>query len=123
MRAFALIPLLFVPASWAVPASDLQAVLAEVGDLSGGIFGGIAKGIEHVAEGVFTKGKERVEQWVHDGREFVKQDGLVCEYASRRREARLTCATARRLQTNSLPVRRSRTISCVLRTPSYVILV
>ena len=79
MRAFALILLLFVSASWAVPTSDLQAVLAEVGDLSGGVFGGIAKGIEHVAEGVFNKASERVEQWVYDGREFVKQDGLVCE--------------------------------------------
>ena len=79
MRAFALIPLLFIPATWAVPASDLQAVLAEVGDLSGGVFGGIAKGIEQVAGGVFNKATEKVEQWVHDGKEFIKQDGLVCE--------------------------------------------
>ncbi|KIP04923.1 hypothetical protein PHLGIDRAFT_31123 [Phlebiopsis gigantea 11061_1 CR5-6] len=79
MRAFALIPLLFVPASWAVPASGLQAVLTEVGDLSGGVFGGIAKGIGHVAEGVFNDGKQKVEQWMQDGREFVKQDGFVYE--------------------------------------------
>ena len=81
MKAFTLIPLLFIPASWAVPTSNLQTILSEVGDLSGGVFGGIAKGIEHVAEDVFNRGKEKVEQWVQDGREFVKQNGLVCEFS------------------------------------------
>lgn len=79
MKAFALVSLLFVPAALAVPAGELQVALGEFGDLTGGALSGIAKGIEHVAEGVLHNGKERIHQWVEDGKEFVKQNGLVCE--------------------------------------------
>jgi cathepsin A (carboxypeptidase C) len=82
MKAFALVSLLFVPAALAVPALELQSVLGEVDALSSGVFGGIAKGIERVAEGIFHDGKEKVEQWVEEGKEFVKQNGLVCEWLS-----------------------------------------
>ncbi|EKM61756.1 uncharacterized protein PHACADRAFT_248586 [Phanerochaete carnosa HHB-10118-sp] len=78
MKAFAFVSLLFVRAVLAVPATDLQTALGEF-DLSDGVFGGIAKGIEHTAENIFNKGKTRVEKWVEDGKEFVKQNGLVYE--------------------------------------------
>ena len=80
MKAFALVPLLFIPAALAVPASELQTVLGEVDALSGGVFGGIAKGVEHLAEGIFHDGKQKVEQWTEEGKDFVKQNGLVCEW-------------------------------------------
>ena len=79
MKAFALVSLLFVQAALAVPAADLQTVLGEL-DLSGGVFGGIAKGIEHAVEGILHDGKDRIEKWAEDGKEFVKQNGLVCEW-------------------------------------------
>ena len=81
MKAFALVPLLFAQAALAVPAADLQTALGEF-DLSGGVFGGIAQGIEHAAESIFHKGKQSIEKWVDDGKEFIKQNGLVCEYTA-----------------------------------------
>ncbi|GJE97833.1 serine carboxypeptidase [Phanerochaete sordida] len=78
MKAFALIPLLFAPAALAVPAADLQTALGEF-DLSGGILSGIAKGVEHAAEGLFSHGKAQVEKFVENGKQFVKQNGLVYE--------------------------------------------
>lgn len=80
MKAFTLIPLLFLPASWAIPTSDFQTVLGEVGDLSGGVLSGIAKGIEHVVEDALRSGQETVEQWMQEGKDFVKQNGIVCKY-------------------------------------------
>jgi hypothetical protein len=80
MRGLALLPLLALSAA-AVPANELQAILGELGgytDLSNNILGGIAKGVERVAH----KAEETVEQWLDSGREFVKQNGLTCEWSS-----------------------------------------
>lgn len=32
------------------------------------------------AKQVILKGKENMQKWYHDGKEFLKQNGLLCEY-------------------------------------------
>lgn len=31
------------------------------------------------AKQVILDGKQNMEKWLHDGKEFIKQDGLMCE--------------------------------------------
>lgn len=89
MRALAILPLISLPLVQGIPASEFQTVLNEIGDISdftGGLFGGIAKGIGSAAkqaEKIFHGGQEKVEKWVEKGKEFVKQNGLTCTYRLR----------------------------------------
>lgn len=86
MRALALLPLLSLPTTWAVPASELQTILNEIGDLAefsgvNDLFGDITKGVGQVAkqaDKLFHDGQEKVEKWAEEGKEFVKQNGLTC---------------------------------------------
>jgi hypothetical protein len=76
MRALTLLPLLFIHSAFAAPASDAQIVLGETTALVDTLRGG------HV----YTEGKDvgnissedKVETWVEEDREYVKQNGLVC---------------------------------------------
>lgn len=79
MRVLALASLFFVSTAHATPAPQLQTVFGDVLDMSSGVLSGISHGIEHVAGDVFSRSKEMVEQWVDNGKEFIKQNGLVCE--------------------------------------------
>ena len=69
-----LLPLLTLLASTAVLAvpTGEQVVLD---DLSR-----VAKDWQHAAEDVFHKGEQRVMKWVQDGKEFIKQHDITCEY-------------------------------------------
>lgn len=81
MKAYHFLPLLLSTQVLALPS---QTVLGDLGDLSAltdSVFHDIAKGAKSVAHNVLEKTKEKAEQWVvSDGREFVKQHDLVCEY-------------------------------------------
>ena len=70
-----LLPLLTLLASTAVLAvpTGEQVVLD---DLSR-----VAKDWQHAAEDVFHKGEQRVQKWVQDGREFIKQHDMTCEFS------------------------------------------
>jgi len=81
MKVLTLLPFL-LPAVFAAPASEGQILLGDIveySDLTGGIFGELVKGVEHLvygAEEVVEK-----EQWFDGGKEFIRQNGLVCESA------------------------------------------
>ncbi|KAK7695137.1 hypothetical protein QCA50_002327 [Cerrena zonata] len=93
MKILALFPLFIAPSVWAVPASELQAILNNLDEISdvtnaatANLFGGIAKGIgyavdyaQEVLHDGLHLGKETLDKWADEGREFVKQDGLVYE--------------------------------------------
>jgi hypothetical protein len=83
MRGLSLLPLLVLPVVRSAPSNELQAVLAELGagytDLAGAVVGKVAEGVAHLAQDV----EEAIEGWMHDGHEFVQQNGLTCECASR----------------------------------------
>ncbi|THG96311.1 hypothetical protein EW026_g5506 [Hermanssonia centrifuga] len=79
MRISSLLPLLLAPAAWAVPASEFQNVLGELGDLTG-LFNDLGEQqVTQRLKGTFDKSKEHAEQWVHEGKDFVRQNGLVYE--------------------------------------------
>ena len=92
MKVLALLPFFIVPKVWAVPASELSALLNNLDEYSDitnaattNLFGGIVKGIGHTVDYAqevlhdgLHLGKETLDKWAQDGREFVKQDGLVC---------------------------------------------
>lgn len=92
MKILALLPLFIVPEVWAVPAGELSAILGDLDEYlditnaaTTNIFGGIVKGIGHavdyaqeVLQGGLHTGKENLDKWVHEGKEFVEQNGLVC---------------------------------------------
>ena len=76
MRALTLLPLLFITSAFAAPASDAQIVLGKTATV-----------VETLRGHVYTEGKDYVgnvsseddvETWVEEGREYVKQNGLVC---------------------------------------------
>ncbi|KZT27650.1 serine carboxypeptidase [Neolentinus lepideus HHB14362 ss-1] len=86
MRASALLSLIsLVPFVAAVPASETQLILEDItgyADLASSVFGGIAKGIDYAVEEVekaIFKGDERVEKWIHNGREYIKQHDFTYE--------------------------------------------
>lgn len=90
MRAFGLLSLLSLPLVWCSPTGDFQNVLGGLGDLADlDILSDIAQGAAHAAqvatqrkgalEDTLRKTEQKVEQWVSDGTEFVKQNGLVCK--------------------------------------------
>lgn len=81
MKGFAqyLLPLLSVSTVWAYQ-DNTQIVLeaphakAELPNAFN-----IAHGFLDDAKQAILKGKKNLEKWIHDGREFIKQDGLMCE--------------------------------------------
>jgi hypothetical protein len=116
MKTLCLLPLLLSSKVLAVPS---QTVLGDLGDLSAytdTVFHDIAKGAKSIAHNVLEKSKDRVEQWMADGKSFVKQHDLVCEsqYPSMYRVATEMTVT----QMNSSRILRLRTISYVLGTLS-----
>ena len=116
MRAFNLVPLLFLPVAWSIPAGEFQEVLGELADLPEleSIWADISTEAAHVAhawtgvEKTIQKGEEKVEQWIEEGKEFVKQNGLVCECPKRSVRPRWLST---RVQTSSSRIPRSRTTS------------
>ena len=91
MRAFSLVPLLFSSVAWAIPAGEFQEVLGGLADLPelDSLLSDISTKAAHAAhawpgvEKTIHNGEEKVEQWVQEGKEFVKQNGLVCEWLRR----------------------------------------
>ena len=68
--------------SLAVPSyADAQAVFSQKPFLgvSEDIFEGTAMGWMGDAEKAILKSKENLERWYHEGKEFIKQDNLLCE--------------------------------------------
>lgn len=74
--------LVALPAVLAAPALDEQTPFGQAlgfSNLAGNVFGEIAKGVQHIIHGVEDKVEQEVKQWFSEGREFVKENGLVCK--------------------------------------------
>jgi len=84
MKVLTLLPLL-LPAVLAAPAGDEQSLFNIVMDNSDltGVFGGIVKSVEHLVLGAEKEVEKQVEQWMEGGKEFVKQNGLICKPVAR----------------------------------------
>jgi len=83
MKVLTLLPF-FLPAVFAAPAGEEQTILSNIvgySDLTGGIFSEFVKGVEYIIHGAEKVVEKKVEKWVESGKEFVKQNGLVCESA------------------------------------------
>ena len=86
MRALTLLPLLYIPAALAAPGRDhdVQIVFGKSAGLVDAVHGGLTYGNKnhHVGPVVHNGGnalqEDRVETWSEEGREFTKQNGLVC---------------------------------------------
>ena len=83
MRALTLLPLLYIHSALSAPASDAQIVLGETAALADALRGSLVPTDENVigadihnVENVSYE--DKVETWVEEGREYVKQNGLVC---------------------------------------------
>ena len=89
MRVFSLLPLLSLPLVWSLPSNEFQEVLNDLGSLEFDLLSGIAKEAVQAAEALtgkfedvketVRKGQEKLEQWAEDGKEFVRQNGMVCK--------------------------------------------
>jgi hypothetical protein len=85
MRPLTLLPLLYIHSALAAPASDAQIILDETAALVDASRGGlvstegnvIGSGIHNVEN---DSHEDKVETWVEEGREYVKQNGLVCTF-------------------------------------------
>jgi hypothetical protein len=89
MKVLTLLPFV-LPAVFAAPAGEGQTLLGDIvgySDLAGGIFGELVKGVEHLVYGA-EEVVEKVDQWFEGGKEFIKQNGLVCESAH---QSYMTC--------------------------------
>ena len=84
MRGYFIVPALLATSALAYPASE-QTIL---GDLrlpsfdtfvSKESFKGIANDFLSEADKLILKGKKNMDKWVHDGKQFIKQNGLLCE--------------------------------------------
>jgi cathepsin A (carboxypeptidase C) len=71
MRPFQLLSVL-LPASLALASEYEQIVL---GNAKANVNGWIDD-----AKKAILDGKQELEKWIHDGKEFIKQDGLMCTY-------------------------------------------
>ena len=83
MRIVYLLPFV-LPAVLAAPAGEGQTLFSDLlgySDLAGSLFSEIANGVKHLIHGAEQAVEKKVEQWFEDGREFVKQNGIVCESA------------------------------------------
>ena len=83
MRALTLLPLLYIHSALSAPASDAQIVLGETAALADALRGSLVPTDENVigadihnVENVSYE--DKVETWVEEDREYVKQNGLVC---------------------------------------------
>lgn len=83
MRALTLLPLLYIHSVLSAPASDAQIVLGETAALADTlrdslvstetkVIGAEVHNVEDVSH------QDKVESWVEEDREYVKQNGLVC---------------------------------------------
>jgi hypothetical protein len=87
MRALTLLPLLYIPTALAAPGRDhdVQVVFGKSAALADAVREGLAYGNEnqHVVGPVVLNGgnalqEHKVETWSEEGREFMKQNDLVC---------------------------------------------
>ena len=79
MRAFCLLlPILSLPSVLAVPTSE-QVILGDVRPFSGNAFDDVTQDFLNDTKKVILKGKTNMQKWFHDGKEFIKQNGLMCE--------------------------------------------
>jgi hypothetical protein len=81
MKVLALLPFV-LSVALAAPAGEGQIVVSDIleySDLTGGLFGQIVKGVEDIVHAAGEVEEKMVEQWFEDGKEFVKENGLVCE--------------------------------------------
>ena len=111
--------LLALPAALAVPTNE-QTVLAGVEAIAeaiGGPFVDIGGSLKHVFDDVLGA-KESVAKWIDDGKQFVKQNGLICECSFIRRTV---LSTETVLQTSSSRIRRSSSINCALPSRTFAI--
>jgi hypothetical protein len=78
MRALTLLPLLYIRSALTAPASDAQIVLGETAALVDTLRGLVSTegNVIHNVEDVSYE--DKVETWVEEDREYVKQNGLVC---------------------------------------------
>jgi len=74
MKVFSLLPLALVPAIFAAPGDEAQVILGGTDPLQSGLFH-LPQGVE----GIIDKGKEKVVQWIENGKHFIKQHGLTCK--------------------------------------------
>ena len=77
MRALTLLPLLCLPAAFAAPGHDHDAQVAfgqsaALADASQHVVQPVAHNCENALQ------EDKLETWSEEGREFVKQNGLVC---------------------------------------------
>jgi hypothetical protein len=82
MRALTLLPLLYLPAVLAAPGRDhdAQVVFGKSAALADAAYGNEG---QHVVGPVVHSGgnallEDKVESWSEEGKEFIKQNGLVC---------------------------------------------
>jgi cathepsin A (carboxypeptidase C) len=63
------------------PYLDAQAVFSQTpfSGMSGDEFQGMALEWMDDAKKAMLKGKKNLERWYHEGREYIKQDNLLCE--------------------------------------------
>jgi hypothetical protein len=80
MKVLRLLPLLYIHSALAAPASNGQIVLGEAAAVVDTSREGFISTVENDAATVIhnTEYEDRVETWVENGKEFVKQNGLVC---------------------------------------------
>ena len=86
MRALTLLPLFYIPIALAAPGRDhdAQTVLGESAALVDAVQEGFAYGNNNHVVGpvVHNVGnalpEDKVETWSEEGKEFMKQNGLVC---------------------------------------------
>ena len=83
MRALTLLPLLYIHSALSAPASDAQIVLGETAALSDTLRDSLVSTEEKVIGAVIhnvenISYEDKVETWVEEDREYLKQNGLVC---------------------------------------------
>jgi len=82
MRAFCLLlPILSLASVLAVPTSE-QVILGDVRPFSGNAFDDVTQDFLNDTKKVILKGKTNMQKWFHDGKEFIKQNGLMYEFVS-----------------------------------------
>jgi len=73
-----LLPLLYIGSAFAAPASDAQIVLGEAAALVDTLREGFVSTVENDIVTHNVEYEDKVETWVENSKEFVKQNGLVC---------------------------------------------
>jgi hypothetical protein len=77
MRALTLLPLLYIHSALTAPANDAQVILGETAALVDTLRGGLVSTEGNLIHNV---DEDKVETWVEEDREYVKQNGLVCAF-------------------------------------------